>query len=180
MWSPRFLWTGLLSGVAIAAMATAALWLGVFVYSGNKDPAWTVANITEFTIPGLIVYPTSWYAVIFSSRDYSLSRTMRLVVFTFAAGAAIVGLILMTGGLFVAISTIISVAQPWKALPLLFVGPFAYAIMTALGVVILIVPYMIVATPMALLHRWLLLMAFASSGPPSPSLRSSVPIVPSR
>jgi hypothetical protein len=184
MWSRGFLWTGLLSGVAIAAMAIAALWLGVFVYSGDKDPAWTVANIAKFTLPGLIVYPASWYMVIFRSRDYSLSRTMRLTAFTFAAGTAVVGIVLMVGGLFVAIDAIMSVSQPWKALPFLILGPVAYAIMTALGVVILIVPYTIVATPTVLLHRWLLLTVFAYSGPatpspPSPSLRSSVPIVPS-
>ena len=106
MWSRRFLWTGLLSGFAIATIANAALWLVVFLYSGDKDPAWTVANITKFTIPGLIVYPATWCVVIFRARDYSLSRTMRLVVATFAAGTAVVGVVLMTGGLYVAISII--------------------------------------------------------------------------
>src|ERR1700684_2673298 len=101
MWSRRFLWTGLLSGVAIATIATGVLWLVVFLYSGDKDPAWTFANITQFTVPGLIVYPATWYAVIFRARDYSLSRTMRLVISTFAAGAAVVGIVLMTGGLYV-------------------------------------------------------------------------------
>jgi hypothetical protein len=168
------------SGVAIATIATPGLWFVVFVYSGDKDPAWTVANIAGFTIPGLIVYPATWYVVIFRARDYSLSRTMRLVVSTFAAGAAVVGVVLMVGGLYVAISTIMFVPQPWKALPLLIIGPFAYAIMTALGIVILIVPYMIVAMPLALLHRWLLLAVFGTSGLASASMRSRIPVVPSR
>jgi hypothetical protein len=167
MWSHRFLWTGLVSCVAIAAIAIAGLWLLVFVYSGDKDPHWTVANITKFLIPGLIVYPATWYVVIFRARSYSLPRTMRLVVSTFAAGAAVVGIVLVVGGLYVAVSAIMSVSQPWKALPFLIIGPFAYALMTVFGIIILIVPFMIVATPLALLHRWLLLMAMhhADRGP---------------
>jgi hypothetical protein len=178
MWSHRLLWTGLFSGVAIAAMATASLWLLVFLYSGDKDPAWTVANVAKFTIPGLIVYPATWYVIIFRARNYSLRRTMRLVVSTFAVGAAATGVVLMLGGLYVAISTIMSVPQPWKALPLLIIGPFAYVILTALGIVILIVPYLVVAIPSALLHRWLLLVVFGSSDPAG--VGSSVPVIPSR
>jgi hypothetical protein len=169
MWSHRFLWTGLFGGVAIATIATASLWFFVFLYSGDKDPAWTVANIAKFTLPGLIVYPATWYVIIFRPRNYSLPQTLRLVVSTFAAGAVVVGVVLMVGGLYVAISTIMSVPQPWKALPLLIIAPFAYAIMTALGIVILIVPYMVVAIPLALLHRWLLLIVFRSSAPQLPA-----------
>jgi hypothetical protein len=168
MWSRGFLWLGLVSGVAAATMAIAALWLGIFIYSGDKDPSWTVANITKFTVPGVLIYPAAWYVVIFRSRDYSLSRTFRLVVATFAAGAAITGIVLMVGGVFVALSAIMSVAHPWKALPLLIVGPFAYAFMTVFGVVILIIPYLIVAIPTALLHRWLLLTAYTSLRPRMP------------
>jgi hypothetical protein len=49
--------------------------------------------------------------------------------------------------------------------------------MTAIGAVLLIVPYTITATPMALLHRWLLLRSFASAGTPAPSMSPGVPII---
>jgi hypothetical protein len=39
--------------------------------------------------------------------------------------------------------------------------------MTLIGATILFVPYFIVATPMALLHRWLLLKIFALPGSPN-------------
>jgi hypothetical protein len=74
----------------------------------------------------------------------------------------------------------LSVAKPWKVAPVLVVAPFAYALMTAIGAVLLIVPYMITATPMALLHRWLLLKIFASSGTAAPNTSPNVPIISSR
>jgi hypothetical protein len=68
------------------------------------------------------------------------------------------------------------VAQPWKVALALVVAPLAYAFGTALGALFLIVPYMIVATPMAMLHRWLLLKLFSSVGPAAPNIRSGVPM----
>jgi hypothetical protein len=87
---------------------------------------------------------------------------------------------MMVGGLYVAISMMLTVAKPWMVAPAIVVAPFAYALLTAIGAVLLIVPYMITATPMALLHRWLLLKIFASSGTVAPNTSPSVPIISSR
>jgi hypothetical protein len=180
MWSRRFLWTGLTSGIAVAALTLTELWLAVFVVSGSKDPMVTFANMVVFAFPGLIVYPACWYVVIFRHRDYSLYRTMVLVVATFGVVCGAVGAFMMVGGIYVAITMLLAVAQPWKVAPVLVVGPLAYAFMTAMGAIFLIVPYLIVATPMAWLHRWLLLKLFAPVGPAAPNIRPTIPIIPLR
>ncbi len=104
---------------------------------------------------------------------------MVLVVATFAAVTAVVGAFMIVGGAYVAITMLLSVAQPWKATPFLALGPFAYALMTALGAIFLIVPYLVVATPIALLHRWCLSKLFASAGPAAPSPGPSASTIPS-
>ena len=158
MWSRRFLQTGLLSGVAVAALTFAGLWLGLFfVVFGDKDPTRTFANMVTFALPGVIAYPACWHMVIFRLRDYSLYRTMMLVLATFGAVSAVAAAFMIIGGLYVAITMMFGLAQPWKLAPALIVTPLAYALGTAIGVVILILPYPMVATPMAVLHRWLLL-----------------------
>jgi hypothetical protein len=168
---------GLMSGVAVAALTLAELWLAVFVVSGSNDPMVTFANMVLFALPGLIVYSACWYVVIFRHRDYSLYRTMVLVVATFGTVSAVVAALMMVGGVYVAITMLLTVAQPWKVALVLVVAPLAYAFGTALGALFLIVPYMIVATPMALLHRWLLLKLFSLVGPAAPNIRSSVPML---
>jgi hypothetical protein len=172
MWSSRFLWTGLSSGVAVAALALGGLWLALFVVSGSKEPTWTLANIVKFALPGLIVYPACWYMVILRSRNYSLRRTMVLVVASFGVVSIAVAAFFAIGGLYVAITTLLAGGQSWKIAPLVALGPLAYALLAAFGAIILIVPYMMVATPMALAHRWLLLKLFAGAGPATPSTRS--------
>jgi hypothetical protein len=180
MWSRQFLWTALTSGIAVAALTLAELWLAVFAVSGSKNPTVSFANMVVFAPPGLIVYSACWYMVIYRHRDYSLYRTLVLVVATFGTASAVVATFMMVGGLYVAISMMLTVAKPWMVAPALVVAPFAYALMTTIGALLLIVPYMITATPMALLHRWLLLKIFASAGTAAPNISPSVPIISSR
>jgi hypothetical protein len=180
MWSRRFLWTGLTSGIVAAALTLAELWLAVFAVSGSKDPRVTFASMIIFALPGLFVYSACWYVLIFRHRDYSPYRTMVLVVATFGAVSAVVAAFMVVGGFYVAITMLLAVAQPWKVAPVLIVGPLAYAFMAAMGAIFLIVPYLIVATPMAWLHRWLLLKLFATAGHAAPNIRPSVPIIPLR
>ena len=157
MWSRWFLWTGVSSGAVIALLTIAAIWLELFAVIGGKDSA----GLTAFTLPGPIVYAACWYAIIFRPRDYSLRRTLVLVASTFAAGCAAVAVI-MVG------ATIVRERHVTEA-ALLVPGAFvAYGFMTLIGAIILVIPYAIVATPMALLHRWLLLRIFALSGHPPP------------
>ena len=177
MWSRRFLWIGLTSGIAVAAMTLAELWLAVFAMYGGKNPTASFANMVVFALPGLMVYSACWYMVIYRYRDYSLQRTMVLVVATFGAVSAVVAAFMMIGGLYVAISMMLTVAKPWKVAPVLVVAPLSYAFMTAIGAVLLIVPYMITATPMAFLHRWLLLKIFASAGTAASNMSPGVPMI---
>jgi hypothetical protein len=177
MWSRRFLWIGLTSGIAVAALTLAEIWFAVFAVSGSKNPMVSFANMVVFALPGLIVYSACWYMIIYRRRDYSLHRTMVLVVATFGTVSAVVAAFMMVGGLYVAISMMLTVAKPWIVAPALVVAPFAYALMTAIGAVLLIVPYMITATPMALLHRWLLLKIFASAGTAAANMSPSVPTI---
>jgi len=177
MWSRRFLWTGLTSGVAVAALTLAEIWFAVFAVSGSKNPTVSFANMVVFALPGLIVYSACWYTIIYRHRDYALYRTMVLVVATFATVSAVVAALMMVGGLYVAISMMLTVAKPWKVAPVLVVAPLSYAFMTAIGAVFLIVPYMITATPMALLHRWLLLKIFASAGTAAANMSPSVRVI---
>jgi hypothetical protein len=144
--------------------------------SGTKDPTWTLAHMVDLALPGLIVYPACWYVVIFRYRDYSLYRTMVLVGATFAAVTAIVAAFMTVGGFYVVLTTFAAV-QLWKVALLAASATFAYAFMVAFGAIVLIVPYVIVATPMALAHRWLLLKIFAPAGPAKASLYS-VPSYP--
>ena len=178
MWSGRFLWTGLTSGIAVAALTLAEIWLAVFAVSGSKNPMVSFANMVMFALPGLIVYSACWYMIVYRHRDYSLHRTMVLVIATFGTVSAVVAAFMMIGGLYVAISMMLTVAKPWKvaACPCV-VAPLSYAFMTAIGAVLLIVPYMITATPMALLHRWLLLKIFAPAGTAAPNMSPSVPTI---
>ena len=130
-----------------------------------------------FALPGLIVYSACWYKIIYRHRDYSLRRTMVLVAATFSTVSAVVAAFMMIGGLYVAISMMLTVAAPWKVAPVLVVAPLSYAFMTAMGAVLLIVPYMITATPMAFFHRWLLLKISASAGTAAANMSPGVPIL---
>jgi hypothetical protein len=51
----------------------------------------------------------------------------------------------------------------WRIESFLTAGDIAFRIAFA-GALFLVLPYVIVAPPMALLHRWLLLKIFASTG----------------
>ena len=160
---------GSIGGVAVAALALGGLWLAFFVVSGTKDPTWTFAHMVDLALPGLIVYPACWYMFIFRYRDYSLYETMVLVGATFAAVTAVVAAFLTIGALYVVLTTF-AAAQLWKVALLAASATFAYAFMVAFGAIIMIVPFAIVATAMALAHRWLLLKIFALAGPATPRL----------
>jgi hypothetical protein len=173
MWSRRFLWTGLSTGAVFALLTVAAVWLALFAASGNTDhPFWTIADIVDFTLPGLIIYPACWYIIIFRSRNYSFRQTMVLVAQTFGIGCAVVAIALIGGAEIALASRAGSAAE---AAIYATLSPVVYGLMTLIGAVILIIPYSILATPIALLHRWLLLRIFTSSGSPIPGTGAMVP-----
>jgi hypothetical protein len=188
MWSRRFLWIGLSSGAVVAALTLTAIWLVLFVafLSDSKDPSWTFANMVKLAVPALVIYPVSWYFVIFRRRDYSLYRTLMLVIATFCATSAAVALVMVLVSIYHVVAIFLRAPRAFltaKGLTMLSIlvwAPVASLLVVAIGAAILIVPYLIVATPMALLHRWLLLCAFGSSQLQNPGLTPSVPLVPLR
>jgi len=103
---------------------------------------------------------------------------MTLVVATFVTVCAVVVVIMSVGGAYVAVAPMLPAAQladVWKIALLAAVIPFAWALGIAIGAIILIVPYVILATPMALAHRWLLLKLFGPAAPRAATLCADPP-----
>lgn len=156
MWSTRFFWTGILSAIVVAALTLAGMFLMLLVAFAGKNPSYTLAKMVIFASPGLIAYPASWYMVIFRRRDYSLHQTMMLVGLAFGIVGTIVASSIVIGGL---VSIIYLPA--WKIDPFFIIAaPLGFAIWFAIGTVILAIPYVVVAPPIALLHRFVLLKCF--------------------
>jgi hypothetical protein len=160
MWSPRFLWTGLLSAVAVAALTLVGMFLLMFASLGDKSPNYTLAKMVIFASPGLIVYPVCWYMIIFRQRDYSLRQTLMLVGMTFGIVSAMIAWITIISGV---VSLI--VLPVWKVAPFVLIGaPVGFVVFFAFGVAFLAIPYALVAPPMALLQRHVLSKYFQASG----------------
>jgi hypothetical protein len=160
MWSPRFLWTGILSAVAVAALTLVGMFLLLFAGLGDKSPNYTLAKMVIFASPGLIVYPACWYMIIFRQHDYSLRQTLMLVGVTFGIVSAIIAWIMIVGCV---VSLV--VLPVWRINPFfLIAAPLGFLIWFAFGVVFLAIPYALVAPPMALLQRYLLSKCFQLSG----------------
>lgn len=173
MWSRNFLISGVASAVAVAALTICGLWLVIYVVASNIDPSWSAADIVQFCLPGLIVYPACWYALVFRYRDYSLNRTLGLVIATFGAVWLLVTVAMFLVGV-LAVGHLTASAPPagqWSNIPAL--APVLYAKMTILGAIILILPYALIATPIAFLHRAALLRVFAPR--PLPPVASPAP-----
>ena len=151
MWSTRLLWTGVISAFAVAALMLAGIFVVLLVVSlaatGGERPG--LAIIVVLASPGIVVYPACWYAVIFRRRDYSRHQTLKLIGATYGVVSMIIASSMLVGVLDTMIFNALSKITPSDivVLPLMIV---------AVGTVILGIPYAIVATPMALLHRWLL------------------------
>lgn len=173
MWSRGFLIAGVASSALAAALALGGVWLVIFVVAGSIDPSWSVANIIEFCLPGLVVYPACWYVLVFRYRDYSANRTLGLVIATFGAVWLLVAVGLFFVGLLAAGSLTAGVPPTGQWSDVRAVAPLLYARMTVLGAIILILPYGAIATPIAFLHRLALLRLFAP--PALPSVPSPAP-----
>ncbi|KJC34501.1 hypothetical protein [Bradyrhizobium sp. LTSP857] len=160
MWSTRLLWTGVISAFAVAALMLAGMFVVLLAASGGEHPG--LAMIVVFASPGMIVYPACWYAVIFRRRDYSRHQTLKLIGAAYGVVSMIIASSMLVDGLVSMISDPTSKITPL----LILILPLE---IVAVGTVILGIPYAIVATPMALLHRWLLSKCFTSTNFANPS-----------
>ncbi|MDN5004279.1 hypothetical protein ACFQZO_25890 [Bradyrhizobium sp. GCM10027634] len=163
MRSARFLWTGIVSAIAVAALTLVGMFLLLFVGLGDKNPNSTLAKMVFFASPGLIVYPACWYVIIFRQQDYSFRQTLMLVGVTFGVVSAIIAQIMIV---FCVVSLI--VFPVWRINPLfLILSPLGFVIWFAFGLVLLAIPYALVAPPMAFFQRYCLSKCFGISGSPA-------------
>jgi hypothetical protein len=155
MWSRDFLRVGLWSAVGIAAATIALIWLVIFISFGAREPKSSMANISLPGIVGTVVYPMCWYLLVFRPRRYTRARAGLLVTVTYLASCVVVALP------FAALTwqQFSSTTPNSSLLPLGF---------WVIGVILLAVPYAVVATPMAFVHRQFLLNCFAPPEPQSP------------
>ena len=145
MWSRRFLWAGLWSGAAIAAATLALMWLGMLAISGQGRVSFVIANFSLLGVGGIIAYPACWYVLIFRAGSYSGHRVAWLTVLTFIASSVLAAIPFVAWA---------GVRQGLAGAALRFV---------AMGMSVMVIPYAVVATPMAFWHRHLLRGWFAAA-----------------
>jgi hypothetical protein len=147
------------------------MFVALSVWIGNTRPE--DYRIVILASPGLIVAPACWYLMIFRARNYSLWRTMMLVGVTFAVGSICVALLMLISALISATPT-----PMWKLARALILDGVIALIITYIGARALVIPYVIVALPMALLHRRLLLKIFATTASANPNTGQADPQSP--
>jgi hypothetical protein len=158
MWSRKFLWQGLTTGVLASALAISGMWLFHFVIWHSTDPRWTIS----YGLPSLILYPVCWYAGVYRPRNYSAARTMALVIVTFLAGWALVAVAMAVVKTCLAIM-MVREFEPARLFPVRIWAPLMFAIQPLLGAVGAFVPFVVIAAPVTFLHRWLLLIVSNSA-----------------
>ena len=182
MWTRSFLWAGVLSSVAAAALTVGGLWLALLVLeqASVTSVGWVATLLRYWMIPGIpgaAVYALCWHRVVFRKRDYSVRNTWRLIFVSYLV-AMIVGVIAIL--IFLALvgwGPMPPGASPWQWL-LMTLTVYGFLILLfylpAAGTLLLI-PYLLVAGPVAFLQRALLLRMFgpgrptAGAGPPGAS-----------
>lgn len=185
MWSRKFCLVGLASSVAVALLVFAAIffvlrWAALREY--DLVARSVEAGIAVSTGLGVLAYPICWLRIIQRSHSYSIDRTVKLIILTYALSCLIAGAIIWIIIAFYGLS-IISLGltkasvfawskMQWRSFGILVLlilfSPFEAAIPVIMGVVFTIVPYALLALPFAFIHRWFL-MAFFKPADPSPS-----------
>jgi len=161
MWSERFLWAGVTSSV-IAAVITLFCVLLLFFWLESWHGDWDFSRAFYSLISPLsvmyLVYAACWYFLIFRPRTYSIARTSILVscIYPISCGliaAILYGLIFAPGGAWTAFFGFNSLAHFFHFL-------FRIVIWASVGFVFYLIPYILIAFPMAYLQRFLLLWLF--------------------
>jgi hypothetical protein len=163
MWSRRFLWTGIATGIPAAALALTFLWLLLLGVQSIKSLE-GLHRFAVFGIPGVLAYPICWYRLIFKSRSYTSRDTMMLIAFSFGA-CCLFDVAILGAGQVAAISGDFISKGPlgWALLLLvLLLLPIGLAILAVTVAAFLVVPFVATAGPIAFLHRALLLKWFGS------------------
>jgi hypothetical protein len=165
MWSRRFLLFGLASAIVAAALALILFGLLLFGLGSIGVIERDASMLVMFGIPGIIIYPVCWHAVIYRNLSYTPLDTWRLVAFTYGACCLLVIGILSVWYFFQAIiwaKIMILQAGAWWAVSFLLV-PLVIAILVFAVAVSFAIPFVATAGPIAFLHRALLLATLGSA-----------------
>jgi hypothetical protein len=165
MWSRRFLLAGILTGSAAAALALVRISWALFLASGGGDPRWTPANAMTSGAIGVIIYPACRYFLVYRARDYSTLQTWCLIGVAYGVTCGLVIAVLFFGMFYPAGQLIsqLSLAKPeaaWFALMALL-APFLIVIFALIASGIIGIAYVVIAAPIAFLHRFALLRMFS-------------------
>jgi hypothetical protein len=186
MWSRQFVVVGLASSAMFAALAIIVFWFVLFSLGLRLDLIGGVLlNVTAYSAGvGTVIYPSCWFMMIQRGRDYSISRTFKLLRVNFGVSClgifAILFLAFFCLGVLSLLTSLIGSAKPetsefaTRAVQMLLGAPFMAATVVAIGAFVAIIPNGAIATPIAFLHRWLLLTVFAQGGgAATPVIRSN-------
>jgi hypothetical protein len=182
MWSRQFVAVGLSSATVLAALSGVAIWLLFYLVLtpavGVDHPEARVIFEGVFCVAvGVPVYPACWFFMVQRSRDYSSKRTLELICVTYGISCLIVGVVfcLAMVGVFGAIEFVGlfkmifgSIEANWSALGygalVLVAIPLVALFGMIIGAFIILPAFVALATPVAYIHRWLLLKMFAANG----------------
>jgi hypothetical protein len=163
MWSKRFLWAGVSSGIIAAVVLLFSVlllfyWTNFLFWSLSDSLAAPphfayYSMISPFSV-SYLVYPACWYFLIFRTRDYSIAQTLILVSCIYPISSALIGAIMGAWDTFR-----YGLSQP----PHSFDRPISIAIWTIAGFVLFLMPYILIAFPVAYLQRFLLLWLFRAA-----------------
>jgi len=163
MWSRHYLLWGLASAVAAAALVLALLWLLlVAIERTHAAEPLQIHVLVVFGLPGLVLYPACWYAVVFRHRRYDPRDTWRLLATSYVACclfdfAVLAGWQLYQGAV---LAAQILMKSPAPLAFLFLLTPIGTAIFVLIVGALLALPYAVVAAPVAFLHRAVLLAWF--------------------
>lgn len=157
MWSKRFLWAGVSSGVITAAVAYLGILLLLFiVFSGL--PTRSLPYFVSWGIGGCVIYVVCWFYVIFRHRNYSIGQTSVLLTYTYL----IFGAFVVVGFFCLGVWTILAppaYGVSWSVAEYLTV-PSA-AMIGGIGISFTgLIPYVLIFVPTAYLQRYLLFWLF--------------------
>jgi len=182
MWTRSFLVAGLLSSVVAAALTVGGLWLALFAAERAGARFLPTSFLKEYMyalrywmlpgIPGALIYAVCWYRVIYRKRDYSWRKTCWLIGVSYLVACVVGGIVMLVFVPFAMLTrpdrppSIPGVA-PWLELAVTMASAEILIILfyVPMSGVLLAIPFLLVATPVAFLQRALLLGAFSPRGP---------------
>jgi len=178
MWTRTFLWVGVLSSLVAGALAVGLLWLALFAVerAGGqvsqllRDVGYLLRSWMIPGVPGAIIYAICWHVMVFRKRDYSLRNTWALIGASYLAAIIVGGIVMI---IFVPIASLMNPDKPsifglspaQGLIPLLALVLFFVPMYMVMAGVLLAIPFLLVAGPLALLQRMLLLRMFELKHP---------------